>query len=389
LKRALALLLFTGCGPQLAPETLVTGLRVLAITAEPPEIAPGGSTALSILEMDPSRPGGATTVLWVGCDPDPFDLGRGACNDTSALLMPTSFSMFPPGVKILGFGTKASYSTDAALFSPLMADDPIRQNGTVGQVLAVVIGEMIDPTSTDEQLRALFQRIETQEVKTVMALTRVTVSEKTTRNQNPHLDGLSIDGVALPGGATVQVEAGQAVKLHVQGGDAETYTLIYPDGPMSFTETLVGAWYSSGGRFDQARFDLGTDVVFTAPGSADLPEDPVPDKRTGTMWLVLRDERGGEAFTNIPFFVCDDTLPAPSVTSVDSPMAAGDPVTLSGTSLSSILDVIAGGQALPRGGFNGSVFRADAPDLPSGTYPVSVRTKGCKTVDTGLTLTLP
>jgi hypothetical protein len=380
-----------GCGAQLAPETLVDKLRVLSIVAQPPEVAPGGSTALSILELDPSRPGGVTTVLWVGCDPDPFGSSRSACNDTSALLMPTSFTTFPPGVKVLGIGPKATYSTDAALFDHPGIDDSIKQNGVVGQVLAVVIGEFLDPTASNEELKALFERIEKQEIQSVYALTRISVSERAVLNQNPHLDSVTADGAALPTGATLQVEQGEGVTLHVAGGDKETYALVLPEGTMTYTETLVGAWYSSGGRFDQPRFDLasGTDTVFTAPGSPDNPDDPVPDKRGGTIWLVLRDDRGGQAFTTMPFFVCDDSLPAPMVTGVMSPMMAGDSVVLTGKNLTSILDVVAGGVALPRGGFNGTVFRADAPMLPSGSYPVTVRTKACKTVDTGLMLTIP
>ena len=66
--------------------------------------------------LGPSRPGGKTTVIWVGCDPDPFGLGRSACNDTSALLMPTSFTTFPEGVRILGIGNKASYASPERSF---------------------------------------------------------------------------------------------------------------------------------------------------------------------------------------------------------------------------------------------------------------------------------
>src|SRR5688572_23540633 len=41
-RRAL-ILLMCGCAPQLKPETLVEKLRVLSITAEPPEVKPGQS----------------------------------------------------------------------------------------------------------------------------------------------------------------------------------------------------------------------------------------------------------------------------------------------------------------------------------------------------------
>jgi hypothetical protein len=207
--RVLALLvLLSGCGAQFKPETLVDALRVLSIKAEPPEVAPGETASLEILHMDPSRPGGKTTVVWVGCEPDPIDFNRSACNDTSALLQPTAFATFPPGVRVLGFGTRAGYASASTLFDGLAPEDPVRSNGTSGPVLGVVIGEEVKPTSSDEELRVLFGRIERQEVQTVMALTRVTVSERATKNKNPGFEVLEVDGTAIPRGAKLQLRAG-------------------------------------------------------------------------------------------------------------------------------------------------------------------------------------
>jgi len=387
-----SLVFLCACGAQLKPETLVDKLRVLSIVADPPEVKPGQSTQLSALLLDPS--GARTTVIWVGCEPDPFGLGRSACNDTSALLQPTSFTTFPEGVKILGIGNRASYASAPTLFDPIPVDDSNRFNGVVGPVLAVVIGEEIDPTSTNEELRDLFRRIETQTVKSVFALSRITVSERDPANENPRLEGVDVDGVALPKNATLQVHAGQQVALHVRAGVGETYTLQLPEGRQERTEQLVAAWYSTGGRFSQERLDVasGPDTIFLAPGAPDLPEDPVPQRRFGTVWAVLRDGRGGQSFSTLPFFVCDDTLPEPQPAQVTAPASSTDPVSVKGTGMSSALDVVVGGIALSRGFYSPAqdAFLGDLPpELAAGTYPVSVRTKRCTTVDTGLTLTVP
>lgn len=397
MKRVLAVVLLCGCGLAPKPETLVEKLRVLSITAEPPEVKPGESTQLDVLQLDPSRPGGKTTVLWVGCQPDPFGLGRSACNDTSALLQPTSFSTFPPGVSILGFGTKAGYAPAASLFDPVPAGDMVRFNGVVGQVLAVAIGEEINPTSTDAELKELFGRIERQEIKVVMALTRITVSEREPKNHNPRLDRFEIDGVALPPNATLQVEPGQSISMHVTASDKETYTLQFPEGPVERTENLVAAWYSTSGRFSQERLDLetGEDTAFLAPGSADVPEDPVPPKRTGTLWVVLRDGRGGQAYKSFPFFVCDDALSDPKPSKVTGPVNLGDPVVVDGVDMASALDVVlttpTGPIALERGSYSPgrNAFLGGLPALGPGTYPVSLRTKKCTTLETTLALTVP
>lgn len=392
--RGALILLLCSCAPQLKPETLVEKLRVLSITAEPPEVKPGQSSALNVLQLDPSRPGGKTTVIWVGCEPDPFGEGRSACNDTTALLQPTSFTSFPEGVRILGIGNRSSYASAPTLFEPIAAGDANRFNGVVGPVLAVVIGEEIDPTSTNEELRELFHRIETQAVKSVFALSRITVSEKAAQNHNPHLDALEVDGVAHPKNATLQVEPGQEIALHLQAGERETYPLQLPSGVEERTESMVAAWYSTGGRFSLERLDLATgeDTIFIAPGAAEIPEDPVPQKRLGTLWAVLRDGRGGQSFTPLPFFVCDDSLPDPKPDAVLPPPTETDPVKVTGTDLASALDVIVGGLALQRGFYSPAqdAFLGDLPpELPPGTYPVTVRTKRCTSFETGLTLKVP
>jgi hypothetical protein len=392
--RVLAVLGLCACGGQFTPETLVDSLKVLAITADPPEVAPGQSATLGIVELDPSRPGGVTTVVWVGCEPDPIDFNRSACNDTSALLQPTAFADFPPGVRILGFGTRAGYASATTLFDGVDAGDPVRFNGTSGPALAVVIGEQINPTSSNAELRDLFTRVENKQVQSVFALTRVTVSEKPQKNQNPGLLGLAVDGVVQPTNAKLQVHAGQTVQLVPQvAPDAkETWVLELPTGNVPQTETLVTSWYSTGGRFSVPRVDLdsGLTTVFTAPGSASIANDPVPDKRSGTLWAVLRDGRGGLSQLAVGFYVCDDSS-TPTVTAIMPPQTMGDGVVVTGTDLGDALDVVVGEVALPHASFSPgrNAFIGDAPPLPSGTYPVTLRAKNCSVTDTGLTYTVP
>jgi len=390
-----ALVPLAACGTQPKPETLVDNLRVLAITSDPPEIHPGDTAELGILELDPSRPGGKTTVVWVGCDPDPFGLGRSACNDTTALLQPTSFTDFPPGVRLLGFGPHAAYAVPKDLFGVLAPDDPLRENGVVGQILAVVIGEEVKPTSSNEELRALFTRIEKQEVQSLMGLTRATVSERGAPNQNPVISGLAVDGATLPQGATVLLQPGQEVKLELAAPaeSRESYVLRLPSGDETRTEHLVVSWYSTGGRFTPARADLdtGSGNLYIAPGSTKVAEDPVPDKRQGSLWAVLRDNRGGQVWQQFPFFVCDGSLPPPVVRNVQLPAAMGEAVVVTGDAMSSAVDVLIGGVALPNGSWSPGrqAFLGDLPTLPAGTYPVTVRTKTCAELDTGLTVSLP
>lgn len=378
------------CGSQFHPETLVDSMRVLSIVADPPEIAPGGSTTLDVLELDPSRPGGVTSIFWLGCDPDPVDFNRSTCADVGALLKPSSFAELPPDLTLLGFGTPVHSTAPRTLFDELAADDPVRHNGTSGPVLLVAVAAEVTPTTSLEDLRALFGQMERGEVASVLALTRVLISERTPRNTNPQLSGVSVDGAPLPLGARVRVPAGGSVELHLSAPSEarEAYSLVLPSGTVTRVEPLVASWYSTSGRFTQPRIDLDgpIDARFIGPGGT--ADDPLPPHRTGTLWVVLRDDRGGESSTALPFYVCDES-PAPVVTGLTEPSPGQ--VALTGQHLESILDVAVGPATLTQARYDASrdTFLGDLPVLPSGTWPVVAFSRGCGSVDTGLTVTLP
>jgi hypothetical protein len=379
-----------------APETLVKDLRVLSIQAEPPEVGPGELSRLSVLKSD-AAPGVPTSVLWVGCEPDPKDLGNSACNDAEILLRPSQITNYPPGLQLLGFGLSAGYRSTPTVLNELPPDDPIRSAGTVGQVLSLVIGEDVDPLATDEKLRGYFERIEQKVTPVVVALTRVLVSEKppAQRNRNPGIVSLLVDGARHPTNGRVGVRPGQRIELSVQVPDdvRQTYTVRLASGDVTRTEKVVGAWYSSNGRFTAERFDTEANesVTFIAPGAAEFPEDPVPERRQGTLWLVVRDDRGGQSFDRYPFFVCDPSLPNPVVQSITAPATPDGQVVVTGENLNAVLDVVVGDAAIARGAFNtaSQAYVGEAPMLPSGSYAVTVRGRNCGEQTTTLRYVVP
>lgn len=391
----LALVTLTGCGAQFTPETLIDSLRVLSITANPPEVAPGETSELAVAFSDPSRLGLPNTIIWVGCEPDPLDLNRSACNDASILIRPTLITDYPPGLKLLGFAQTAKYSAAAETFNVLAPEDPIRRNGSVGQVIAIVLGEEISITATGKELEDIFSRIEKKEIPTAIALTRVLVSEKTERNHNPEITALTFDGQRLPEGARLQVKPGQHVALGVAVPETswEKYFEQLPSGPVEKEETVVGAWYSIGGRFSRERFDARDTQgsTFIAPGSTEFPEDPVPEKRLGQLWLVIRDNRGAQAYEQFRYYVCDESLPSPTVRSITPSTGPNDPVVVTGENIARTLDIVIGDVALTSGTYSAGrgAFVGYLPSLPSGTYPVRVRGQNCSNADTGLTYTVP
>ena len=402
MRRALpvfACALLASCAEEWKPETVVDGLRVLGMRATPPELHPGDTARVEALVVDPSRPGKRTTVIWLGCDPDPFDLGRSACSDPSVLSNPTSLSAsgelgvsdLPAGMHAIGFDELAAYTAPADAFAQLPAGDERRQKGTVAQVLAFVIAEELSPAATPEEISALLERVKAKEVRSLISLFRIRVTEEPALNKNPALDRLWVDDAPLPQGATLRVAPGAKVKLEstVPDDSFEEYDLIQPQGVVHKTESLVAAWYSNWGRFSEARVALRTDTVltFTAPGNKN---EALPDSPGGTFYVVVRDTRGGQTWAQVPGFLCDPGLDAPAVTALEPTAGPADgnaPLAVAGTNLSSVLDVLVGGKALVRGAWSPARdrFEGGVPKLPPGDYPVVVRGKNCQDLETGLT----
>lgn len=352
------LLALSGCDFGFRPETLVENLRLIGVSANPANVRPGESTTITALVLDPSR-SQPSTVLWIGCEADPYNLNRSPCanpdvlTDSAALTGGTG--TLPQGVSIIGFGPRATYSVPATLFDPLAADDPRRLSGTVGTVLAFAVAETVSPAAPREELEALFERVQKKEVRSVLAIFRVLISESMVRNTNPTVDSLVVAGEVWPRGARMLVREKEPVTLDLIAPDSsfEPYEASTPEGLEQRTERILVAWYSTAGRFSEERTALqeGVQTVFTAPSSTD-DKDPVPEKRTGTLYTVLRDTRGAQAWREWPFFVCDDAAPSPEVSSVDWPSDTASPVVLHGEHLDSLVDVIVAGAALERGAFD-------------------------------------
>lgn len=385
MKTLLGLLLLTGCDPGFRQETLIEDMRLIGVSAEPAKIRPGESTRVTALVLDPTRTT-PSTVLWLGCEADAFNLNRSPCANPAVLEDPSALTAgtgtLPPGVSVIGLNDQAFYTVPAGLFSVLAPDDPRRQKGTVGQIIAFAVAETVSPQASREELQALFERVQRKELKSVLALFRVAISESPERNANPVVESLVVANETWPKGARFFVREAEPITLDVIAPPSsfEPFVLETPTGTEMKTEQILTAWYSSSGRFSETSTALGADVktIFTAPGR--IAADPVPERRTGTLYTVFRDTRGGQSWREWPFFVCDTSLEAPVVTQVDWPATAMDPVVLHGSALASVLDVIVDGVALERAAFisaSGTFQGALPAGVPPGTKRGLIHTKRC------------
>ncbi|MBI3182358.1 MAG: hypothetical protein HYZ28_09465 [Myxococcales bacterium] len=389
-------LLLCACAEEFKPETVVENLRVLGVRASPAALGPGQSARLEALVVDPSR-SGRSTVLWLACDPDPLNLGRSYCSDMATLSEPSALLKtdagvpeLPKGMRFIGLNRQASYRAPDDLFAQLPVGDARRRHGAVAQVLAIAVAEEVSLSAGPAELEALFQKVRSKAVRSVIALFRIVVSEDPRPNQNPELAGLAVAGASLPDGAHLRVRELEEVELELLAPDSafEEYEQANPDGPEPKTERLIAAWYSTAGRFSEARVALRSDTkeLYTSAGKRG---DPVPEGREGVLYAVVRDTRGGQSWEEYPLYVCDPGLPPPAVESASPPSGRGDGsavLALRGAQLSSTLDVMVGERAL----LNLSCSAASGecsghvPPLPPGNYPLAVRGKHCADVETGL-----
>jgi hypothetical protein len=382
------LLLVAACSDgNFRPESLVDQLRVLAVQSTPADLHPGETAQLHALAPNPAG-GGAVTLVWLACEPDPLNRGLSACADLSVLQDPAAFfgpaGQLPPGVSVIGFNDTASWSAPARLFDALDAGDPRRTTGTVEAMVLFAVAEAVPLPPSPSQLQSLLGRVQDGGVRSELGLYRVRVSEDPQRNRNPQLAALLVGpdgGQPWPRGATLALLPDQALplELSVPGDTFETYTAITPDGPQARTEQLLVAWYATAGRFSWTRTVVGGThhTALTGPGGGNR-DDPLPAGRQGTVWAVVRDTRGGQVWASWPFFVCDPALPEPVVSAVA--WTAGSLV-LRGRDLGSVLDVVVQGQALPgTPGEDGGTWESPLPqglDGGSPPGPVTVTARTC------------
>jgi len=295
-----------GCKPDLgAPASLVTGPRILAVRAMPPDATPGvDMVTYDALTVDVTGTVASPAIDWAQClEPDPPAFPNDvsdACltvpDDTTAPA-PT-FSAIPD-------------INDCSVFGP---DTPPPKKGQPPQRAA-------DPDTTGGYYQPIRARWESDGGPVLaFALERIIChlanapvveagefASTYTPNQNPTLADLTLD----PAGAAIQLYAagqaapppaatiapGQPVILQADFGadSAETFPVwdVISLALVQQRESLRVSWFATGGGFEHdatgrtsEETETFTQNVWTAPDTA----GPV------YFWAVLRDSRGGIDF---------------------------------------------------------------------------------------------
>jgi hypothetical protein len=274
----------------LSPAWLVDKPRVLAIVAEPPEVAPGEIARFQALIVDPSE--APRAVVWFACEPaSSSDLGFGCAIDPSIdFADATVDELIEAG--LIGFEPTLPpvYTPRADLLDDLAPEDRAEGKYVTIQVAAFPADALAGAGDTDEPATGLdFNAVE-------VAYKRLVVSESATPNQNPALGRFVVDDLPVPADAVVQVDPSEPYELSFELPDTsvEAYTYVNTAGEAEDrVEEPYASWYASGGEVEEeATLPPYWASTWIAPESGE-----------GTWWVVVRDRRGGMAWRAQPWAV--------------------------------------------------------------------------------------
>jgi hypothetical protein len=264
------------CAPPLVDEPWrIDAPRVIAVTVEPPEAAPGASVALEAVVATPEGASGSAMVRWLACEvPRPFSQ-NGAIEAGCAAALGEQ-PLGPPRTELsLPASVCARFGPDA----PADGVRPRDPDATGGDYLPVGV-------QLGERAAFAFVRLSCAPAGISFEVAQAFAREAKP-NTNPSfalratIDGAQRDlSDALPAGAAVALQADWS-----QSPEESFPQIDLATGELTTArERYDVAWFSTAGVLAPARSSAGQ-------GRWQLPVEP----GEGTLWAVLRDSRGGVA----------------------------------------------------------------------------------------------
>ncbi|MEN0068167.1 MAG: hypothetical protein AAGA48_38945 [Myxococcota bacterium] len=261
----------------LSEEWQVDRTRILAVRAEPPEIRPGEVASLEALIAGPVEDDAELSLVWLACE-DGGDFG--CATDLSGLDFENPDPVALQESGLIGFEPllPPRYEASVDLLDDL---DPVeRLEGlNVQTQLFAFPAELFAAGVPDD--------IDFNEVE--VGFKRVVVSEAKTPNNNPQIEGFTVDGVVVPPAvAQIELTAGQQYDFSLLLDEAlgiEEYVFVNSKGDVEDRiEEPYAAWFSTSGDVTEpVTLYPFLEMTWTAPA------EPGP----GRIFAVVRDRRGG------------------------------------------------------------------------------------------------
>jgi hypothetical protein len=299
-----ALLSLTACSYDFERSSEVRDRRILAIQVEPPELAggtvPPAVVHARVLVVDPQEPQAVVPVSWWFC-------------------------MFPARAEIAGWYDGESRCPDNEELTQLYSSG---QAPLSAVALSVPVPEQVAgavAAGLDEDAPQLQVQVHIgSEAGDLVGIKVVTVTAKLPEgqepNRNPVLQGLTLDGVDWPADTPATLRYGECpderrteVEGQVEGARVSVceheIEPIFDEAAAQFfqgrgisgeletqRERLRFGWFSDGGSFrnNQTRQKDPRDPVPDPVGPTGVwREPPTKPEQATTLWVVVRDGRGG------------------------------------------------------------------------------------------------
>ena len=265
-----AMLLLAGCTNDFVPQSSLDGLRVLALIADPLELAPG--QAITVRPRDYLPPGSSIAEQrWTFCP-----LSAGAVAAYSCAVPQCEVSLAPA------------------------PDGSVTANPTqiISQCLGFTGGAI--PADLPDQILTVFRyRVLSDQGgwrDAVLQIPQWTRRPPPDPNLPPIIVGVEIGGVRAQVGVPtppLPVNGTLPVRLLIDPLSVQTYV---DAAGVTRTETMTGYYYSTAGRFVNG-LATGVDTTIDLEGTFLLP-----GQTSAEVWLVALDLRGGQAVAG-PFTV--------------------------------------------------------------------------------------
>jgi hypothetical protein len=260
-----------GCDrSNLKDPSLLTELRLLALVADTPEVAPGTVVNVTPFVSDVNGGGRALTYSVEACVDPGLAVGvRPSCT---------------------GRPDRVVIATDVPL--PLAGPNYTGNAPTFAVTVPANVLDNRPPTVQANGLAYLvFYAVRAADGAAVRGFKRVFASTRPVKNQNPVITTVTAGGAALAG----LPSASTTLRVDVPAVSKETFTQLNVDGStIQRTEDPLVSWFVTDGELDPTRSAVDDSVEWTPPTT-------VPTGRNVLLVAVVRDRRGGDAVFSYAF----------------------------------------------------------------------------------------
>jgi hypothetical protein len=314
---AVALMLGTGCTPDFDDVWQVKDLRILAIKADPPEVLARGQDALGATSFPPVE----ITTLVVDPRLDPQKGARtwhlAACTPEERTCVDAHRSVVVAAGRTPLDQIKGTFTLTPDLLQAAIQKDNLRGFGGVPIHLHLRIWdpELVEPVEAIKRLVYGVSDFPVQVPPAEGTLGGACRGGKEcdaglscdsgqcirVPNQNPALEKITADGKPIPD-QDWEVAAGEVVKLlpAAREGDDEPYWVnTFTGGTRKLDEYVSYAFFVTSGKLKNATTG-GPPTVFAKKKSVeDLSSEWTPlETGDATLWVIVRDDRGGVSWTS-------------------------------------------------------------------------------------------